>query len=51
MKPSHYVTDANSAVASVSFRLSETIAIFPITPSSPIAEEVDEMAARGEKNI
>ncbi len=33
-----YVTcDANEAVASVAYRLSEFIAIYPITPSSPMA--------------
>ncbi|MDR2430071.1 MAG: hypothetical protein LBD01_04045, partial [Puniceicoccales bacterium] len=30
--------DANEAVASVAHRLSEVIAIYPITPSSPMAE-------------
>ena len=43
--------DANEAVASVSYRLSEVIAIYPITPSSPMAETSDEWAARGKKNL
>ena len=45
------ITDGNEAVASVAFRVSETIAIYPITPSSTMAEYVDEWAAQGRKNI
>ncbi len=49
---SDYITcDANDAVASVAFRLNELIAIFPITPSSPMAETCDEWAAAGKKNL
>jgi pyruvate-ferredoxin/flavodoxin oxidoreductase len=51
MKTGHYVTDANEAVASVSYRLSETIAIYPITPSSPMAETADELSSKAAKNI
>ncbi|HKU74037.1 MAG TPA: pyruvate:ferredoxin (flavodoxin) oxidoreductase [Pyrinomonadaceae bacterium] len=43
--------DANEAAASVAFRVSETIAIFPITPSSPMAEFCDEWASRGKTNL
>ncbi len=43
--------DGNSAVAHVAHALSEVIAIYPITPSSPMGEEADEKTARGEKNI
>ena len=43
--------DGNEAAASVAFRLSEAIAIFPITPSSPMAELCDEWASRGKKNL
>ncbi|MFQ3578421.1 MAG: pyruvate:ferredoxin (flavodoxin) oxidoreductase, partial [Verrucomicrobiia bacterium] len=43
--------DANEAVASVSYRLSETIAIYPITPSSPMAESCDEWRAMGRTNL
>jgi pyruvate-ferredoxin/flavodoxin oxidoreductase len=43
--------DANEAAASVAFRLSEAIAIFPITPSSPMAEHCDEWASRGKTNL
>ncbi len=45
------ITDGNEAVASVAFRLSETIAIYPITPSSPMAESSEEWAVKGKKNI
>jgi len=43
--------DANEAVASVAYRLSEVIAIYPITPSSPMGEWADDWAARGTKNL
>ncbi len=43
--------DANEAVASVAYRLSEVIAIYPITPSSPMAENCDEWAAKKQPNL
>ena len=43
--------DGNEAVASVAHRLSEVIAIYPITPSSPMGEFADEWSAHGRKNI
>ena len=43
--------DANEAVADVAYRLSETIAIYPITPSSPMAESCDEWSAKSRKNL
>src|SRR5512137_1917379 len=43
--------DGNEAVASVAFRTNEVIAIYPITPSSPMGEWADEWTARGIKNI
>jgi pyruvate-ferredoxin/flavodoxin oxidoreductase len=43
--------DANEAVASVAYRLNEFFAIYPITPSSPMAEFADEWAAAGRKNL
>ena len=43
--------DGNEAVASVAYRLSEVIAIYPITPSSPMGEWADEWAAREMKNL
>lgn len=43
--------DANEAVASVAYRLNEFFAIYPITPSSPMAEFADEWSAAGKKNL
>ena len=43
--------DGNSAAAHVSYAFTEVAAIYPITPSSPMAEETDAMAARGVKNL
>ncbi|MEN3330374.1 MAG: pyruvate-ferredoxin/flavodoxin oxidoreductase [Acidobacteriota bacterium] len=43
--------DRNEAAASVAFRVSEAIAIYPITPSSPMAELCDEWASRGRTNL
>jgi len=44
-------TDGNGAVASVAFRASEVIAIYPITPSSTMAEQADAWAGNGLKNV
>ena len=43
--------DGNTAAAYVSYAFTDVAAIYPITPSSPMAEHVDEMAAHGEKNL
>lgn len=43
--------DGNGAVASVAFRTSEVIAIYPITPSSTMAEQADAWAGNGLKNV
>lgn len=43
--------DGNTAAAYVSYAYTEVAAIFPITPSSPMAETVDEWASQGRKNI
>ena len=43
--------DGNQAVASVAYRLSEVIAIYPITPSSSMGEQADEWAAVGTPNL
>jgi len=43
--------DGNAAAAYVSYAFTDVAAIYPITPSSPMAENVDEMAAKGTKNI
>ncbi|MGE0707713.1 MAG: pyruvate:ferredoxin (flavodoxin) oxidoreductase [Planctomycetota bacterium] len=50
--PSRVVTvDANEAVASVAHRLNEVIAIYPITPASPMGEHADEWAALARPNL
>jgi pyruvate-ferredoxin/flavodoxin oxidoreductase len=43
--------DGNEATASVAYRLNELCCIFPITPSSPMAELADEWSAKGKRNI
>ena len=43
--------DGNQAAAEVSYAFTEVAGIYPITPSSPMAEHVDEWAAKGKKNI
>ena len=49
--PGFVTCDANEAVASVAYRLNELIAIYPITPSSTMAEQCDEWAAAGKPNL
>src|SRR6187549_4000829 len=43
--------DGNEAAASVAHRVSEVIAIYPITPSSTMGELSDEWSAKGRQNI
>ena len=43
--------DGNTAVGHVAYAFSDVAAIYPITPSSPMAEVVDEWAAKGLKNL
>lgn len=51
-KEKKYVTcDGNYAAAHVAYLFSEVSAIYPITPSSPMAEHIDEWAANGRKNL
>ena len=45
------VMDGNQAAAYVSYAFTEVAGIFPITPSSPMAELVDEWSANGKKNV
>src|SRR5690349_3069971 len=45
------VMDGNTAVAHVAYRVNEVCAIFPITPSSTMAELADEWSAKGIRNI
>ncbi|HYX29042.1 MAG TPA: pyruvate:ferredoxin (flavodoxin) oxidoreductase, partial [Pyrinomonadaceae bacterium] len=43
--------DGNEAAAYIAYKTNEVIAIYPITPSSPMGESSDEWAAKGKKNI
>lgn len=43
--------DGNEAAAHISYMFSEVAAIYPITPSSPMAEHVDTWSAKGRKNL
>ncbi len=51
MKPKFKTMDANEAVANVAYRLAEVIAIYPITPSSPMGEWADQWASEGVPNV
>ena len=51
MSDQRAVMDGNTAVAHVAYRVNEVCAIFPITPSSTMAELADEWAAKGVPNI
>ncbi|MCR5277062.1 MAG: pyruvate:ferredoxin (flavodoxin) oxidoreductase, partial [Bacteroidales bacterium] len=51
-KEKKFITcDGNQAAASIAYLFSEHVAIYPITPSSPMAENIDEWAAHGKKNL
>ena len=43
--------DGNTAAAHVSYAFTEVAAIYPITPSSPMADYVDQWSAAGRKNV
>ncbi len=43
--------DGNEAVARVAYKLNEVIALYPITPSTPMGESADEWAAAGKPNL
>ena len=52
MKTSQYVTmDGNTAAAYISYAFSEVTAVFPITPSSTMAEVVEEWSSKKRKNM
>src|SRR4030042_3018782 len=51
MKKPITTSDGNEATASVAHRLSEVIAIYPITPSSNMGEFADEWSAKGRTNL
>ena len=48
MTVKHATLDGNEAVAAVAYQLSEVIAIYPITPSSPMGEWADQWSAEGQ---
>jgi pyruvate-ferredoxin/flavodoxin oxidoreductase len=51
VKKSTAIVDGNEAAADVAYRLNEVIAIYPITPSSPMGEWSDQWQEEGRKNI
>src|SRR5438477_10985096 len=51
MKRKFKTMDANEAVAHVAYRVNEVIAIYPLTPSSPMGEWADQWASEGVPNI
>ena len=51
MPSQHVVRDANQAVSDVAYRLSEVVAIYPITPASPMGEHADAWAAADRPNL
>ena len=51
MEPRTEAIDGNEAAARVAYALSEVIAIYPITPSSPMGEWADAWAAEGRRNL
>ena len=51
MAPQSACVDGNEAAARVAYALSEVIAIYPITPASPMAEHSDDWSAAGRPNL
>jgi len=47
----HVTVDGNEAAASIAYRLNEVCCIYPITPSSPMAELADEWSSQGRPNV
>ena len=45
------ILDGDEALASVAYRLKEVIAIYPITPASPMGEFADQWRSEGKQNI
>ena len=43
--------DGNTAAAHVAYAFTDVAAIYPITPSSPMADSIDQWSAAGQKNI
>ena len=51
MTPRYECLDGNEAAARIAYALSEVIAIYPITPASPMAEHCDDWSAAGRANL
>ncbi|HEY0719929.1 MAG TPA: pyruvate:ferredoxin (flavodoxin) oxidoreductase, partial [Gammaproteobacteria bacterium] len=51
MKPHFLTIDGNEAAATIAHLTNEVIAIYPITPASPMGEHADEWSAQGKKNL
>ena len=51
MTVKHATMDGNEAAAAVAYQLSEVVAIYPITPSSPMGEWADQWASEGKPNL
>ena len=51
MNPRWITVDGNEATARIAYKLNDVIAIYPITPSSPMGELADAWAAAGKKNL
>ena len=45
------VMDGNTAVSMISYKFSELASIYPITPSSPMASNIDALYSKDEKNL
>ncbi|MBI4613315.1 MAG: pyruvate:ferredoxin (flavodoxin) oxidoreductase, partial [Planctomycetes bacterium] len=50
-KRPHIILDGNEAAARIAYLASEVVAIYPITPASPMGEFADEWASQGKKNL
>ena len=50
-KQKNITIDGNTAASSMAYMLSDMALIYPITPSSPMAENIDEWSTKGKKNI
>ena len=50
-KKEFIAVDGNTAAARIAYKMTDMSVIYPITPSSPMAETADELRAKGEKNL
>jgi len=51
VKKEFITIDGNEAAAAIAFKVNEVVALYPITPSSPMGEFIDEWASYGKTNI